>query len=80
MATLDGSDEPLFADDLDDYSDDEPPPLPPPIVPRRQKSPLIPDTRRVDSGLRIGAGPLPPPANSGKTLSTQRPKVLLSIK
>ena len=33
-ATLDGTDEPLFADNLDDYSDDEPLPLPPKVIPR----------------------------------------------
>lgn len=31
MATFDGTDEPLFADDLDEYEDDDPPPLPPPV-------------------------------------------------
>lgn len=34
MATVDGGDEPLFADDLDNFSDDDPPALPPPILPR----------------------------------------------
>ena len=31
MATF-GTDEPLFADDLDEYEDNDPPPLPPPVV------------------------------------------------
>ncbi len=45
MATFDGSDEPLFADDLDNYSDDEPPPLPPPVVPRSRTTPSSSVTR-----------------------------------
>ena len=54
MTTLDGSDEPLFADDLDDYySDDEdPPPLPPPVLPRSASA--TSRDRHVDMGLRVG--------------------------
>lgn len=50
MATIDGTDEPLFADDLSDYEDDDdPPPLPPPVVPRPLST-----THTHDTGLRVG--------------------------
>jgi hypothetical protein len=35
----DDADEPLFADDLDDFDDDDPPPLPAPITQRHLNSP-----------------------------------------
>ena len=58
MATLDGSDEPLFADDLDDYCDDDPPPLPPPIVPRPRTTPSSNtwEDREVNTSQRIERG------------------------
>lgn len=49
MATVDGSDEPLFADDLDDLSDDDLPPLPPPIAPRSAHS-----NSRIESNSNSG--------------------------
>ena len=55
MATYDGSDEPLFADDLDDFPDDEePPPLPPPVFPRPRSSSA--QDQEGDTSHRVGGG------------------------
>ncbi len=56
MATLDGTDEPLFADDLDNYSDEDPPPLPPRVVPRPRDG----DPPVVDTDMGAGTRHQPP--------------------
>ena len=68
MATLDGTDEPLFADDLDSYSDEDPPPLPPRVVPRPRDG----GAPVVDTDMGAGSGYQPPTTQPDQTTPTGR--------